>query len=94
MQKSDYLTVAQTCENTVVVNKSRFITTLAPITSYDDAITSRKRLFLRGFRLLLSVHDFCKLVCQSCFGCVHSLVAVLAKLGNLIQRRERFLPIA
>ncbi len=47
MLKSDYLTVAQPCENTVVVNKSRFITTLAPITSYDDAITKIKEISKR-----------------------------------------------
>ena len=43
MQKS-YFTLAEPVENTVVISKSRFITTLLPIKDYDDAISKVKTI--------------------------------------------------
>ncbi|MDE6275163.1 MAG: YigZ family protein [Clostridia bacterium] len=40
----DYFTVARQFENTIVINKSRFITTLLPIKDYDDAIAKVKSI--------------------------------------------------
>lgn len=43
MQKP-YFTVEEPFENTVVISKSRFITTLMPIRDYDDAISKVKAI--------------------------------------------------
>ena len=43
MQKP-YFTVEEPFENTVVISKSRFITTLMPIKDYDDAISKVKAI--------------------------------------------------
>ena len=40
----DYFTILEPFENTVVINKSRFITTLLPIKDYDDAIVKVKSI--------------------------------------------------
>lgn len=42
MAKSDYFAVLSESENVVIINKSRFITTLIPIVGYDDAIEKIK----------------------------------------------------
>lgn len=40
----DYFSVAEPFENTIVISKSRFITTLLPIKDYDDAIAKVKSI--------------------------------------------------
>ena len=40
----DYFTVAEPFENTIVISKSRFITTLLPIKDYDDGIAKVKSI--------------------------------------------------
>lgn len=39
-----FLSIKEPFENTVIINKSRFITTLLPITNYDDAVAKIKEL--------------------------------------------------
>ena len=44
MQTPNYFAIAEPFENTIVISKSRFITTLAPIADYDDAIAKVKEI--------------------------------------------------
>ena len=44
MQKDSYISVDKPSENTIVIQKSRFITTLLPIKDYDDALEKVKAI--------------------------------------------------
>lgn len=44
IDKEGYITVVKTFENTVTIQKSKFITTLAPIKDYDDALQKVKEI--------------------------------------------------
>ena len=44
MRKDWFFCVNEPFENTLVINKSRFITTLLPVENYDDAIEKYKSI--------------------------------------------------
>lgn len=44
MSRDWFLSVAEPCERTLIITKSKFITTLIPIDSYDDAIKKLKTI--------------------------------------------------
>lgn len=44
MQKDWFFCVEEASENTIVINKSRFITTLVPVENYEDATDKYKRI--------------------------------------------------